>query len=65
MKKKVQNTFYHFINKIKNGNGEYVKETTIDQRADKRQSPPMGLQCSEKILHPEVVLSLHLDKIVH
>ena len=45
--------------------GNMSKRQQPDQRADKSGRPPMGLQCSEKILHPEVGLILHLNKNVY
>ena len=37
--------------------GNMSKRQQPDQRADNMQRPPMGLQPSENIPHPEVVLS--------
>ena len=52
------------VNKIKNGNGECVKDTTTQQRAEKSWRPPIGLQHSKKIPHFEGGFSLPLNKML-
>ena len=55
---------YGLQSKIENVNGECVKRQQPEQRADNSRRPPMGLQHSERTLHPEAGFSWPLNKNV-
>ena len=43
--------------------GNMSKKQQLDQSADNSRKPPMGLQCSEKLPHPETCFSWPLKKM--
>ena len=55
--KKNLNECFGFVNKIENGNWDGWKRQP-DHRADNSRRLPMGLQCSEKLPHPERIPQL-------
>ena len=52
---------FQLIDKIENGNGECVKETTLDQEAENSRRPPNGSQIQRENPIPRIMLQLFLN----
>ena len=52
---------FYLILKLRKEMGNVSKRQQSDHRADNSRRPPMGLQCSEKLPHPEASFSWPLS----
>ena len=55
----------HVLRKLRMEMGNVSKRQQPDLRADNSHRPPMGLQCSEKLPHPQASLSWFSDNGRH